>query len=230
MRNFVALSLLLPAQMLLAAGPPSTPAAGLSQVEIGEGFVSIFNGRNLDGWQGLAGSTDSYYVDRGVLICKEEGREHIFTRNQYADFVLRFQFKLAFEGNNGVGIRARVSPEPHLYGMEIQVLDNSAPKHRDLKPYQYHGSIYGVVPAKRGFLKPVGQWNDEEILCIGSHVKVTLNGTVIVDARLDQVARPTMDDKDHPGLKYTQGHIGLHAHLGGLVYFRNLRIKELPKP
>jgi len=232
---FVA-AVLLPIGLVSAAEPePPSETAGLSAEEIKEGFIPIFNGKNLDGWVGVAGSTDSYYVEDGVLICKEEGREHIFTEKEYADFVLRLQIKLAPDGNNGVGIRTQISRQPHLYGMEVQVLDDqdaryhdpSHPKYLKLKPYQYHGSIYGVVPAKRGFLKPVGQWNDEEIVCKGRRVRVTLNDTVIVDADLDEITYPTMDGKDHPGLKYKKGHIGLHAHLGGLVYFRNIRIKEL---
>ena len=225
--SYLVAALLLPAAPLSAAEPQSPPeAAGLSPEEIKEGFVPIFNGKNLDGWVGVAGSTDSYYVEDGVLICTEEGREHIFTEKEYADFILRLEIKLAPEGNNGIGIRTEISRQPHIYGMELQVLDNSAPKHKDLKPYQYHGSIYGVVPAKRGFQRPVGQWNQQEIVCKGRHVKVTLNGTVIVDADLDKITS-TPDEKEHPGLKYEKGHIGLHAHLGGLVYFRNLRIKEL---
>jgi hypothetical protein len=85
-----------------------------------------------------------------------------------------------------------------------------------------------MVPAKRGHLKPVGQWNTEEIVCNGRHVKVTLNGVVIVDANLDEIALPTMDGRDHPGLNYKQGHIGLHAHgHGAKVMFRNIRVKEL---
>lgn len=207
---------------------PPSDAAGVSQGVIEEGFVKIFNDKNLDGWVGVAGSTDSYYVEDGMLICKEQGREHIFTEKQYANFVLRLEFKLEPGGNNGVGIRTEISRQPHLYGMEIQVLDNSAPQHQDLKPYQYHGSIYGVVPAVRGYQKPVGQWNEQEIVCNGRHVKVTLNGTVIVDADLDKITLPTMDGQEHPGLKYKKGHIGLHAHgHGARVFFRNMRIKEL---
>jgi hypothetical protein len=123
--------------------------------------------------------------------------------------------------------------------MEIQVLDDpyydrgipregKDPKEwTPLKDYQHHGSIYGVVPAKTGHLKPAGQWNQEEIICEGYHLKVTLNGVVIVDAELDKV-KP-IDGHEHPGLLYTKGHIGLHAHgnYGAKVYFRNLRIKEL---
>ncbi len=194
-----------------------------------QGFVPIFNGKNLDGWQGVAGSTDSYYVMDGLLVCKKIAHDHIFTKRKYADFILRLEIKLESGGNNGVGIRTKVSREPHLYGMEIQVLDDDHPKHATIKPYQHHGSIYGVVPAKTGHIKPAGQWNVEEIYCKGRHVRVTLNGTVIVDADLDQHAgKVAMDGKQHPGLEYKEGHIGLHAHGNGQeVYFRNLRVKEL---
>ncbi len=195
-----------------------------------EGFTPIFNGKDLDDWQGLNGSTDSYYVKDGMLICKAHGKEHIFTKKKFSDFILRFDFKLEPGGNNGVGIRTQVHRAPHIYGMEIQVLDDDAPKHEDIKPWQHHGSIYGVVPAKTGHTRPAGEWNTEEILCQGSHVRVTLNGTVIVDADLDKIKLPTPDGKDHPGMKYTEGHISLHAHGNGQeVYFKNLRVKELPE-
>lgn len=201
-------------------------AACLGAAETEEGFVPLFDGKTLDGWQGVAGSTDSYYVEDGMLVCKADGRDHIFTEKEYADFILRLEIKLEPGGNNGVGIRTKITRVPHLEGMEIQVLDDDAPKHAGIKPYQHHGSIYGVVPAKTGHLKPAGQWNQEEIVCNGRHVKVTLNGAVIVDANLDEV-KP-MDGNEHPGLKYEKGHIGLHAHGNGeKVFFRNIRIKEL---
>jgi hypothetical protein len=194
--------------------------------------VPIFDGKSLDGWVGLDGDTSSYYVKEGVLVCKATGKKHIFTKREYADFILRLQIKLDPGGNNGVGIRTRISKAPHLHGMEIQVLDD--PYYADgdpikLKNYQHHGSIYGVVPAKPGHLKPAGQWNNEEIVCRGRHVTVTLNGVVIVDADLDKVE--PLDQQEHPGLYCEKGRISLHAHgnYGAEVCFRNLRIKELAK-
>ena len=110
----------------------------------------------------------------------------------------------------------------------MQILDDSSSKYADLKPYQYHGSIYGVVPAKRGHLKPVGQWNQQEVICQGSQVTVKLNGTTIVDADINEAAENgTLDGRPHPGLKRTSGHIGFLGH-GSRVAFRNLRIKPLP--
>jgi hypothetical protein len=112
-------------------------------------------------------------------------------------------------------------------GMELQILDNTAEIHKDLKPYQYHGSIYGVAPAKRGYLKPVGEWNDQEVIADGRRITVKLNGVVIVDADIDEASSPkTMDGRDHPGLKREKGHIGFLGH-GSRVEFRNIRIKEL---
>lgn len=210
---------------------PAAAAEGLNSGEAAEGFVSIFDGRSLDGWVGLGGDTSSYYVKDGVLVCRNTGKVHIFTEKEFENFVLRLQIKMDPGGNNGLGIRARRSPQPHLEGMELQVLDDEYYADGDplkLKDYQHHGSIYGVVPAKTGHLKPAGQWNDQEVLCDGRRLRVTLNGTVIVDADLDAV-KP-IDGQQHPGLKYKKGHIGLHAHgnYGAEVFFRNLRIKELP--
>lgn len=204
-----------------------------------EGFVPLFNGKNLDGWQGLGGDTSSYYVKDGLLICKGDGRKMIFTDKQYANFVLRVDVKLDPGGNNGVGIRAKLGRRPDLEGMEIQIIDTpyysrGIPKHNKepkdwvkLKDYQTYGSIYGLVPAKPGHLKPAGEWNQEEIVCDGRRVKVTLNGAVIVDADLDKVT--PLDGEKHPGVTYALGYIALCAHgdYGAQVYFRNLRIKEL---
>jgi len=111
--------------------------------------------------------------------------------------------------------------------MEIQILDNTAPEYANLQPYQYHGSVYGVIPAKREFLKPVGEWNSEEILAQGTHIKVTLNGIAIVDGDIRGPAENgTVDHRDHPGLKNKKGHIGFLGH-ESVVRFRNIRVKEL---
>jgi len=185
-----------------------------------EGFVSLFNGKSLDGWQG---HTKGYQVQDGVMICKPGG--NIYTAKSYADFVFRFEFKLPPGGNNGVGIRTPLKGDPAYVGMEIQILDNSAPRYKNLKPQQYHGSIYGVVAAKRGHLKPVGEWNSEEIRCEGPRVEVTLNGTVIVEADISQ-PHEFMHKRAHPGLKNKEGYIGFLGH-GSPVEFRNIRIKEL---
>ncbi|ASV76764.1 putative secreted glycosyl hydrolase [Thermogutta terrifontis] len=191
----------------------------LTPEEKEQGFVCLFDGTSLDQWQG---DTKGYVIEDGVLVCKPGG--NLYTKKEYSDFIFRFEFKLTPNANNGVGIRTPLGCDPAYCGMEIQILDDSGSQYTQLQPYQYHGSIYGVVPAKRGHLKPVGEWNSEEILCQGRHVRVTLNGVVIVDANLDEVQ--PMDHRDHPGLKRDKGYIGFLGH-GTRVEFRRIRIKEL---
>jgi hypothetical protein len=208
---------------LFIAEAESGDGSGLTQDEREQGFVSLFDGRTLEGWQG---STKGYVPEDGVLVCLAKGGGRIFTAKEYSDFVFRFEFKLEAGGNNGVAIRSPLDGRPSRTGMEIQILDDTAPKYQKrLKPYQFHGSVYGLVPAKRGHLNPVGQWNSEEILCRGPHIKVTLNGAVIVDADLSKIEKP-MDGYEHPGRFRTKGHLGFIGH-GTRVEFRNIRIKEL---
>jgi hypothetical protein len=190
------------------------------------GFVSLFDGKTLQGWTLIGGHGPGYIVKNGVLVCPKEGGGNLFTEKEYSNFAFRFEFRTEPAGNNGVGIRAPLEGDAAYVGMEIQILDNEAPEYKDLRPAQYHGSVYDVIPAKRGYLKKAGEWNEEEILAQGRHIKVTLNGTVILDADLDSVKDPEVLKK-HPGLARESGHIGFLGH-GSLVEFRNIRVKELP--
>jgi HEAT repeat protein len=200
----------------------------LTPEERSEGFVALFNGRNLDNW---VGNKESYVAEDGMIVIKPEQGSggNLYTAGEYADFIFRFEFLLTPAANNGLGIRAPLEGDAAYVGMELQILDNTAPVYADLKPYQYHGSVYGVIPAKRGFLKSVGEWNSEEVIARGTKISVILNGTVIVDG---DIAGPrdngTMDHNDHPGLKNKTGHIGFLGH-GSEVKFRNIRIKDLSK-
>lgn len=189
-----------------------------------EGYVALCNGKDLTGW---VGDTKGYAADEGGIVCLKGKGGNLYTAKEYGDFILRFQFKLEAGGNNGVGIRCEKGKNAAYYGMEIQVLDDTAPVYAKLKPYQYHGSIYGVAPAIRGHLKPVGEWNNQEIHAEGNHIKITLNGKVIVDVDLEEVGKPnTIDGGKHPGLFNKKGHIAFCGH-GHKVVFRKLYIKEL---
>jgi hypothetical protein len=188
------------------------------------GFVSLFDGKTLAGWQG---ATTGYAVEDGAIVCQPQGGGNLYTADQYGDFIFRFQFKLAPGANNGLGIRAPLSGDAAYAGMELQILDDSHPQYASLKEYQYHGSIYGVVAAKRGHLKPAGEWNEQEVTCRGKQVTVKLNGETIVDADIEMASTPkTLDGRDHPGLKREKGHIGFLGH-GSRVEFRAIRIKNL---
>jgi HEAT repeat protein len=203
---------------------PSVPT--LTSAEAAEGFVPLFNGRDLEGWTGKA---SGYAAEDGkIVVHPERGGGNLYTAKEYTDFVLRFDFKLTPAANNGLGIRAPLEGDAAYVGMELQILEDGSPVHWKLAPYQYHGSVYGVVPARRGVLKPVGEWNSEEVTVRGRRVSVVVNGVTVVDTDLDAAsAGGTIDRRDHPGLGRTSGHIGLLGH-GSVVEFRNIRIRETP--
>ena len=188
------------------------------------GFVSLFDGKTLDGW---TGAKDAYNVEDGTIVCVTGTAGNLLTEKEYSDFIMRFEFKLTSGANNGLGIRCPnvAKGNLHLDGTELQILDNTAEKYKELKAYQYHGSVYGIQPAKREFLKPLGEWNSQEVTVKGRKIKVVLNGEAIVDCDLDEATKNgTMDGAEHLGLKRTTGHIGFLGH-GDRVEFRNIRLK-----
>lgn len=211
----------LAAAWILAAGMVGVSAKDDNKAE--QGFVSLFDGKTLNGW---IDQSNGYKVEDGVITCSPKAR-NLFTEKEYANFVLRFDFKLDPGANSGVGMRAPLQGDAAYVGMESQILDDGAAQYKTLQKYQYHGSIYGIIPAKRGYLKPTGEWNSEEITLNGRKIKVVLNGEVILDGDLDQASTPkTLDGKDHPGLKRTSGHLGFLGHGPG-VDLRKIRIKDL---
>lgn len=191
------------------------------------GFISIFNGKDLSGWVYGRQQGGGYQInpEQKVLFSTPSDGGNLYTEKEYGDFVFRFEFKLTPNANNGIGIRAPLQGDAAYVGMEIQVLDDSGSAYTSLRPEQYHGSIYDLVACKRGSQRPVGEWNEEEIAVKGSKVKVTLNGTVIVDADLGDI-KDEQKLQRHPGVKNTKGHLGFLGH-GARVEFRNLRVKEL---
>jgi len=228
--------------MLLAAGA-SLLLAGAAQApqQKEDGFTRLFNGKDFTGWvYGLrANGTENksgkgYQIENGVIYSTKEDGGNLYTEKEYANFIFRFEFRLTPNANNGIGIRAPLQGDAAYVGMEIQVLDDGGSEYTKLLPGQYHGSIYKVAPAKRGFQKPVGEWNSEEIVANGRQITVRLNGTTIVDANLDDV-KDEATLKEHrdlskpdgsQGIANTKGHIGFLGH-GAHVEFRNIRIKVL---
>jgi len=193
-----------------------------------EGFVPLFDGTSLKGWFFNAKKADAkgYTAENGILACRQGCGGDLLTEKEYADFILRFEFKLEPGTNNGLGIRAPKEPSDVAYqGIELQIIDESSEKYRNLQPWQVHGSYYNVFPAKPGYLKPVGEWNQEEVVVRGTKVKVILNGTTILDVDSSTVTDPEVIKK-HPGMKRRTGHIGFLGH-DDPIEFRNIRIKEL---
>lgn len=186
------------------------------------GFTSLFNGKDLTGWQGAVGN---YEVVDGAIMCKKGKGGTLYAKDEYGDFVFRFEFKLPPGGNNGIAVRSPGKGDPAWEAFEIQVLDNTAAKYAKLQPYQFHGSVYGLVPAKRGALLPVGEWNKQEISFKGSHVKVVLNGTTILDQDLGKLDLSKVK-RVPKGVNRKSGFIGFAGH-SDPVQFRNVRIKRL---
>lgn len=189
------------------------------------GFVDLFDGKSLSGWIGEG--RNHFDVESGVLTCRKGCAGKLLAEREYQDFIFRFEFRLTPGANNGLAIRAPQNGDSAYAGIELQILDNPADVYKDLQRYQYHGSAYGIAPAKRGALKPVGEWNSQEVTLKGRELKVVLNGQVILDVNLDEAAPEgkTIDGKGHPGLSRERGHVGFLCH-GDVVSFRNVRIKE----
>ena len=222
-----------------------------------EGFKPLFNGKDLSGWC-WSGAETAYYVDADgnlTLDPTRKGAGQLLTDRDYENFILRFEFCMPSNGNNGVGIRCPLGKDAAYFGMcELQLLDDggdryydSAAKKDKLKPYQYTGSVYGIVPALRdnfdkqiwgkqknfagggSYLRRPGMWNFEEIRVIGTRIQVILNGYMITDADIKDIkgdGTDTPDGKKHPGLHNKTGKLGWLGH-GAAVKWRNIRIKEV---
>lgn len=197
--------------------------------ETADGFVPLFNGIDLSGWRA---NDTSYLVDHGSIIVdpRRPGSGDLYTEREFRDFALRFEFKLTPGANNGLAIRAPAEGDSAYLGMELQILDEHAAAYADLKPWQAHGSIYGVAAARRGAQRPVGEWNEQEVIVDGRHVTVILNEVTILDVDLDAIGDlPSADGRDHPGLRRATGHLGFVGH-GQRAEFRHIRIKEFARP
>jgi len=191
-----------------------------------EGFLPLFDGQSLAGW---VGNKSSYLVKDGMIVIEPKGGGggNLYTEKEYGNFVLRFEFQLTPGANNGLGIHAPLEGDAAYVGKELQILDNEAEKYASLQAYQYHGSVYGVIAAKRGYLLPTGEWNQQEVRVQHPHITVVLNGEVILEGNyLEASKNGTLDKKEHPGLQRSRGHIGFLGH-GDVVRFRNIKIKEI---
>jgi len=204
----------------IAAGEAN---AWLRRDEKEDGFEPIFNGSNFDGW---TGAVDNYEVKDAAIMCKAGEGGVLFTKEEYSDFVARLEFRLPESGNNGLAIRYPGEGDPAYTGMcELQVLDTEHPSYQGLDPRQAHGSAYGMVAAHRGYLRPTGEWNFQQVTVQGSKIKVELNGYTILDADLSQVTE-TLGNASHPGKDLTSGHFGFAGH-SDPVEFRNISLKKL---
>jgi Domain of Unknown Function (DUF1080) len=191
-----------------------------------EGFKAIFNGKDLTDWKG---ATDQYEVVDGAIFCKPNKGGNLYHKDDLTDFVARLEFKVPSGGNNGLCLRFPGIGNTAYVGMcELQILDDNYDKVKGkIDPRQVHGSAYGMVAAQRGYQRPIGEWNFQEVTVKGSTIKVELNGFVILDADLSKVDMATVMAKSaHPGKDRKNGFFGFAGH-GDAVGFRDLSIKSL---
>jgi len=193
-----------------------------------DGFVEQINGTDLSNWQG---AVENYAVKDGAIVCKQGKGGDLLTKEEFENGIIRVEFKLPPAGNNGIALRTPLGGHSAADGLELQVIDSdgynakqAAAGKKGLEPYQYHGSVYHCVGAKHGYLRPVGEWNFQEIEIQGQKIKVTLNGTKILDVDIDtwdrsQIAHPPK------GLDHTKGLIGFAGHSDPVV-FRSFKVKK----
>ncbi len=216
-----------PALALIAILPLAASAQIVSEKEKSDGFVPLFNGKDLAGWKNYEPKkNDIWSVESEMIVCSGEGGGWLGTEKDYANFVVRLEFRLKPGGNSGVYLRAPEKGWISRVGMEVQILDDGDKKYASVERWQNSGAIYHVVGPKELASKPAGEWNTIEIRADKRQVVVILNDKKIVDADLDECLKDEKIEKEHPGLKRTEGKIGLQSH-SERVEFRNLRIKEL---
>jgi formylglycine-generating enzyme required for sulfatase activity len=198
-----------------------------------DGFVPLFNGRDLTGWtpmrtSGVQGNehqptTGGWTVHNNELVCNSDSSGWLKSERQYDNFVLQLEFKLRPDGNSGVYIRSPGSGRLSRTGMEIQITDEHVILKRGhtMQPNWATGAIYDVAGTSQPPLRPMGEWNLMEIRCQGDDVEVMLNGTRTASANMSQ--EPKLRDRPR------SGYIGIAnwpADAKGMA-FRNIRIKDL---
>jgi hypothetical protein len=191
-----------------------------------EGFKSLFNGTDLNGWKVHGGAMDVWGAEKGVLYCDRKGGGWLLTEEEFGDFELRCEFRWTTEGgNSGVGLRAPRMGSVHIEGMEIQLIDdeNWAKVHKfELKETQHTGSLYGVKPPTKLVNKPIGEWNLVRIVCKGSMLTIQLNGETVNEVNLDDYKEAK--GKSVPGILRQKGCVGFQSY-NFRVEFRRVWIK-----
>lgn len=195
---------------------PWTPDNSLlSEAEAAEGFVSLFNGKDLSGWGFQRGETEgSYHAEDGLLACAGTSGPTLYSRDRYRNYILRFDFRIVQGGNSGCFQRAPRECRQSKIGFEFQILGDHGEPVSDTST----GSIYSVLPPAVNAGNPGVEWNSVEIYLDGPKYRATLNGQVVQDVNFDDV----------PELKYRlrTGFIALQDH-GAETAYRNIRIKTL---
>lgn len=217
--------------LMASAAAVAAPVAACANVD---GWVNLFNGKDLSGWRVYKGGAigDGWAVEDGALTLKRAGGGDIVTETEFADFELTFDWKISKNGNSGVMYFVRELPNasaPYHTGPEYQVLDNAG--HPDGKiPSHTAGAIYDLVTPSEDATKPVGEWNQARIVVYKGHIEHWLNGRKVAESSYGDDAWKKLV----AGSKFNampdfatepKGRICLQDH-GDPVWYRNIRIRR----
>lgn len=236
-RTSVALISLLAATAFLGcarqAKPGTVPIAGsLTQAERAAGWRSLFDGKTLDGWREYRGGAPSGWFARDGELSKSKGTVDLITVEEFGDFELSLEWKIAKGGNAGIFYRGTEEYDRVYWSApEYQLLDD--PNARDgASRLTSAGADYGLYPAPEGHLKPAGEWNSTRIIAKGAHVEHWLNGAKLLEYEFwspDWEAK-VQASKFRAWPNYgrsKRGHIAIQGDHSGELQLRNIRIREI---
>lgn len=201
----------------------------LTEAERKANWKLLFDGKSLRGWSST-GSPEGWTVSDEAIMCTVKGGGYLYTEEQFEDFELALEFKIAPGTNSGVFIRWSDLADPVNTGIEIQVLDSYGAE--ALTPHTC-GAIYDLVPPSEHAFKPAGEWNQLLVTCDGPMISVELNGKHIAEMDVDRWTEAGRNPNGSKN-KFTyawadmprRGHIGLQDH-GGELWYRNIKLREL---
>ncbi|WP_437224530.1 family 16 glycoside hydrolase [Planctomicrobium sp. SH661] len=195
-------------------------------------FVSLIAEQGLDGWLVHEGKESAWKREGEMISCLSSTGGWLRTKAEYSDFVVRLEYRLQAGGNTGIGIRAPSVGNPTFTSLEVQLLDDSAPKYADLRADQYTGSIYYQVAAtSKAKLQRLGEWNQCEIRCLGDELTIKINGEVVNQVQLARRKDASTPEQVSPGghllsQRPPMGHLALQSH-STRVDFRKIEIQDL---
>ena len=196
------------------------------------GWRPLFDGRSVSGWRAYHGSTPAGWSVADGALTKTAGVEDIITTDQFGDFELEFDWKIAPGGNAGVFYRVTEEyVRPYWTGPEYQLLDDAA--HADAADrLTAAGAAYALYPAPAGIVKPAGEWNSARIVADGAHVEHWMNGTKLLEYELwspgwEAKVKATKFGRWPNYGRAKRGHVGIQGDHDGALSLRNIRIREL---
>ncbi len=206
---------------LAALGVSACIAASLLADEQGstkseEGFVSLFDGKQLDGWFVMGKPQGWKITDSVIHSDAAQGGNWLRSEKTYGDFILKLEWRVSKNGNSGVFLRSTREGQPWLTGYEVQI--SNEPRDDE----HCTGSLYGYAAAKPRPDESAEKWHTYELHCHGPRITVISDGVKCVE--YDQSTSEKTKDKP------LKGFIGLqdsHSPAGNWIEYRNIRIKEL---